>query len=73
MRRTTKTSKKAIRGELRQLLEAAKTADRKQWFYLAVGFIASTAVSLALAPDQTKALYEALKAGLGSAVKLIAA
>lgn len=64
---------KAIRGELRQLLEAAKTADRKQWFYLAVGFIASTAVSLALAPDQTKALYEALKAGLGSAVKLIAA
>jgi hypothetical protein len=60
-----------IKTSVAKLIEGAKTQDRKSWFFAVVGFVASTAVSLGLAPEQTKALYEALKTGLVGAVHLI--
>ena len=60
-----------IKTSVAKLIESARTQDRKNWFFAVVGFVASTAVSLGLAPEQTKALYEALKTGLVGAVHLI--
>ena len=69
--RENKEAQKAIRAEIEKLRESADTQDRKSWFYTVVGFIASSAVSLALAPAQTKQVYEVLRAGLYSVIKLI--
>lgn len=60
-----------IEKEIGNIKEAAKEQDRKSIFYQIVGFIASTAVSMSLAPEQTRALYEALKTGFAKFVVLI--
>lgn len=62
---------KSIAAGISALLESAKTQDRKSWFYTVIGFVASTSVAMALAPDQTKAIYEALKKGLEGAILFI--
>lgn len=60
-----------IREDIKKLRDSADIQDRKSWFHMVIGFIASSAVSLALAPAQTKQLYEALRTGLSGVIKLI--
>lgn len=60
-----------IKASIARLEAAAETQDRRSWFQQAVGLIISTAVSLALAPEQTKELFKALKDGLQGVIHLI--
>ena len=66
-----KDAQAGIRSEIKKLSLAAESQDRKTWFFAIIGFIASTAVSLALAPEQTKQLYQLLKAGLSGVITLV--
>jgi hypothetical protein len=62
---------KSIQRDIAVLLESAKVLDRKSFFWAATGFIASTAVAMALAPDQTRSLYQLLKSGLKSVIHFL--
>ncbi len=48
-----------IRGELQYLRESTEKMDKKAWMHTLVGVLFTIVVSLALAPDQARALFAA--------------
>lgn len=68
---TTKATQQTIKTDVAKLIESAKSQDRKQWFYLAVGYVLSTVTSLGLDPEKTRQIFAAFKHGIEPVVKLI--
>lgn len=69
-----KDNERAINGiskDIGELKELAKEQDRKSFFNQVVGYLINTATSMALAPDQTRALFEKLKQGFEALVKFL--
>jgi hypothetical protein len=69
--RDNKQQQKEIKAGIAALTANSKVQDRQTFVYAVVGFLMSTAVSMALAPEQTKALFELLKAGLTGIIRLV--
>ena len=60
-----------MRGQLDYLVSAAKRQGRKDWFHTAIGVIFSLAISLSLAPEQAKTVWNILKGTISGIVRLL--
>jgi hypothetical protein len=60
-----------VNEKLDYLMEASKRQGRKDWLHTSVGVIFTLATGLALAPEQTKALWGILKVALSGVVQLL--
>jgi len=60
-----------ILSEINGLKEMAKIQDRKTFFHQVVGYLLTTANFMGLGPEQTKALFEAVRQGLQSVIKFL--
>ena len=60
-----------MQSQLEYLVSAAKRQGRKDWFHTAIGVIFSLAVSLSLAPEQAKNIWNILKGTISGIVRLL--
>ena len=60
-----------VRGKFAYLAEAARRQRSQDWMYTALGICATTAMSLALSPEQTAALWRLLRGEVGRIVHVL--
>lgn len=59
-----------VNAQLDYLIQASKKQGRKDWFYTCIGVVVTIATGLALAPEQTKTIWQLIKTALTGIIQL---